>query len=194
MLHGHEVSDDVRLQCVQALLAAGASPNASNGRAPLNYPAHRGDPAILNALLRAGADPNYADPLTGWTALHAAAITGKASCAIALLKAGANVEAIHGAHGNNSTPLLYAIVNCHVSTIPILLRAGARLEMNRIAALYRADLVPPYIAKVHAAGGWKKYEQVHLKQLVPTLSKVFPVLPVEVVSQIVCFWAHVGYY
>ena len=104
------------------------------------------------------------------------------------------MEAIHGAHGNNSTPLLYAIVNCHVSTIPILLRAGARLEMNRIAALYGVDLVPPYIAKVYAAGGWKKYEQVHLKQLVPTLSKVFPVLPEEVVSQIVCFWAHVGYY
>ncbi len=69
--------------------------------------------------------------------------------------------------------------------VPILLRAGARNSPY---------LYPPYTVKVDAAGGWKKYEQVHLKQLVPTLSKVFPLLPEEVVSQIVCFWAHVGYY
>ena len=67
----------------------------------------------------------------------------------------------------------------------MLLRAGARNDVY---------LYPPYTVKVDAAGGWKKYEQVHLKQLVPTLSKVFPLLPEEVVSQVVCFWAHVGYY
>ncbi len=76
--------------------------------------------------------------------------------------------------------------------IPILLRAGARLDMTRIAALPGG--VPPYIAKVDAAGGWKKYEQAHRKRLATTFAKAFPRLPVDAISHMIDFAFHVGFY
>jgi len=172
----------------------------------------RGDAAIVRALLAAGADATQADSV-GWTALHAALggyekVLGRVACVAALIEAGADVEASkrppptfgvtiptfwQGTSVGTAPPKpLVLAATCHHRShrekrvlVPMLLRAGARLDTY---------LYPPYTVKVDAAGGWKKYEQVHLKQLVPTLSKVFPVLPEEVVSQIVCFWAHVGYY
>ena len=53
-----------------------------------------------------------------------------------------------------------------------------------------------YLAKVHAAGGWKRYAQAHSTRLAPIFAKVFPHarLPPELVSHIVDLWAHVGYY
>ena len=54
--------------------------------------------------------------------------------------------------------------------------------------------VPPYIPKVHAAGGWKKYEQAHRKRLTTTFAKAFPRLPVDAISHMVDFAFHVGFY
>ena len=53
-----------------------------------------------------------------------------------------------------------------------------------------------YLAKVHAAGGWKRYAQAHSTRLAPIFAKVFPHarLPPELVAHIVDLWAHVGYY
>ena len=55
---------------------------------------------------------------------------------------------------------------------------------------------PLYLAKVDAAGGWKRYAQAHTARLAPIFAKVFPHarLPPELVSHIVGLWAHVGYY
>ena len=54
---------------------------------------------------------------------------------------------------------------------------------------------PTYIRRIDAAGGWKKYECRHRKQLTMTFARVvFPRLPIEAISNIVCFWAHVGFY
>ena len=54
----------------------------------------------------------------------------------------------------------------------------------------------PYVARVHAAGGWKRYEQAHIMRLAPIFSKIFPQsrLPHEMVAHVVSFWAHVGHY
>lgn len=54
----------------------------------------------------------------------------------------------------------------------------------------------PYVARVHAAGGWKRYEQAHTMRLAPIFSKIFPQsrLPHEMVAHVVSFWAHVGQY
>ena len=54
----------------------------------------------------------------------------------------------------------------------------------------------PYVARVHAAGGWKRYEQAHTMRLAPIFSKIFPQsrLPHEMVAHVVSFWAHVGHY
>ena len=73
-----------------------------------------------------------------------------------------------------------------------LLRGGARLDMTRMAALPGG--APPYIAKVDAAGGWKKYEQAHRKRLTTTFAKAFPRLPVDAISHMVVFAFHVGFY
>jgi len=52
-----------------------------------------------------------------------------------------------------------------------------------------------YVAKVHAAGGWKKYERAHRMRLTTTFARVvFPSVPKELVAHIVDLWAHVGYY
>ena len=53
-----------------------------------------------------------------------------------------------------------------------------------------------YLAKVHAAGGWKRHAQAHAARLALIVAKVFPHarLPPELVSHIVDLWAHVGYY
>ena len=52
-----------------------------------------------------------------------------------------------------------------------------------------------YLEKVDAAGGWKKYEQAHRKRLTTMFTRVlFPHLPIGAISNIVYFWAHVGFY
>ena len=91
--------------------------------------------------------------------------------------------------------------------IPILLRAGARLDMRRInkddyinreredmdgATLNGATLT--YLRDVDAAGGWKKYEQAHRKRLTATFAKAFPRLPVDAISHMIMFAFHVGFY
>ena len=177
--------------------------------APLTYATKLGDPAIVNALLRAGANPNYANVM-GWTALMAAVNTGAVSCAIALIKAGADLELSQPLAGR-FTPLILAACQRSPRMIPILLRAGARLDMTRFDSILeklaaqrarhppwrtanlRANLT--YIRRIDAAGGWKKYECRHRKQLTTTFARVvFPRLPIEAISNIVCFWAHVGFY
>ena len=186
------VSPEARRQCIQALLDAGASPNRLDhaNNAPLTYATARGDPAIVNALLRAGADPSHANT-SGWTALMAAASTGAVSCAIALIKAGANLEAVY--EPTNHTPLLFAARNSP-RNVPILLRAGARLDTSRLRDLLTLGPCLTYILGVDAAGGWKKYEQAHRKRLATTFAKAFPRLPVDAISHMVDFAFHVGFY
>ena len=166
--------------------------------APLTYATKLGDPAIVNALLRAGANPNYANVM-GWTALMAAVNTGAVSCAIALIKAGANLEAVYepilsDPEQTQRTPLdLAAKVSPRM--IPILLRAGARLDTSRLRSLLPLGPCLTYLLGVDAAGGWKKYEQSHRMRLTTTFARVlFPHLPIGAISNIVCLWAHVGFY
>ena len=61
-------------------------------------------------------------------------------------------------------------------------------------SLAQEGAVPSYIAKVDAAGGWKKYEQAHRKRLTTTFAKAFPRLPVDAISHMVDFAFHVGFY
>ena len=92
---------------------------------------------------------------------------------------------LHGARGRDTRTYV----------LPVLVRAGATIDM---ASIERYDHVVgyAYLAKVHAAGGWKRYAQAHTARLAPIFAKVFPHarLPPELVSHIVDLWAHVGYY
>ena len=130
------------------------------------------------------------------------------SCAIALIKAGADLEAVWALETLRLTPLLLAVDNSP-RMIPILLRAGARLDMSRIneddyinredkegGTLNGTTLTEtlPYLRDVDAAGGWKKYEQAHRKRLETTFAKALPRLPVDAISHMVEFAFHVGFY
>ena len=195
------------------LLAAGASPDRVEGmqgsyESALSNSAYLGDPAVVKLLIAAGADPTQAD-VNGWTTLHAAASSGptgrtrrNAACAVALLRAGADVNAVYNAGSDQVwTPLMWCLQRAggrdtrHSYVLPVLLRTGATLDM---ASIERYDDVVgyAYLAKVHAAGGWKRYAQAHVARLAPIFAKVFPHarLPPELVGHIVSLWAHVGYY
>ena len=68
---------------------------------------------------------------------------------------------------------------------PVLLRAGAAIP----------NVTDPYLRKVKAAGGFPAYERAHRLRLATILARVvFPRLPLEMVSHVVAFAFHTGYY
>ena len=123
---GHHVA------CAQALLKAGANANARTADgdgAPLYRAVY--NPDLVDALLRAGADPNYA--LGQRTPLISAAYHGDILCTAStdsaklLLKAGANVNA---EESGGFTALSTAAVYGCPGMVRVLLNAGARLDYS----------------------------------------------------------------
>jgi ankyrin repeat protein len=71
----------------------------------MHVPAERGDAKVLEAMLGCGFDPNVKDN-DGVTALHRAAMAGRADAARVLIRHGAAVNALDGMFAG--TPLLWA--------------------------------------------------------------------------------------
>jgi ankyrin repeat protein len=89
----------VDLDCLRALLAKGANPNAKHdGTSVLGYGIHQGLP-FVRAMLAAGADPNGAGILKEESILHRAVEFGDRATVSALLDAGADPN------GGERTPL-----------------------------------------------------------------------------------------
>ena len=65
--------------------------------------------------------------------------------------------------------------------------AGATLSSQFVAQ-------HPYLHMIVAAGGFRAYEKSHRQSFVELLAPGFPLLPREMVSHIVSFYAHTGYY
>ena len=96
------------------------------------------------------------------------------------------------------TPLVIAVYSSR-RMIPILLRAGARIDMDQIAGLSQNTYMSAasraiFLGKVDAAGGWKNWEKAHRKRLTTTFAKAFPRLPVDAISHVVDFAFDVGFY
>ena len=77
--------------------------------------------------------------------------------------------------------------------------ARTRRLVSHLLLRYGAEISPaatdPYLCKVAAAGGLRAYEKAHRRALAMTLARVvFPRLPVDVVSHVVAFSFHTGYY
>jgi len=110
---------------VQALLAAGADPNADTvpryeGRPSLFHAATFGYVDVAQALIDKGAKVNYADP-SGVTPLMVSALNGPPSMVELLLETGASVDASAG----GATPLTEAVRKGDPVVLGLLLEAGA---------------------------------------------------------------------
>jgi ankyrin repeat protein len=109
----------------EMLLNAGARPSAANqsGATPMLLAATNGDAAILDRLIRAGADPNAPLSQTGDTALMMAARTGKVDAVQVLLDHGARVNAKEAWGG--TTALMWAVSERHPEVTKLLVEHGA---------------------------------------------------------------------
>ena len=125
--------------------------------------------------------------------LHDAAFLGLYTVCRLLLDAGANVDAGVKVLSNmsvNDTPLHYAANREHQKVIALFLSRGA-VDGPRVDQLERSS----YLQKVRAAGGFSKYERQHRAMLVASYTPKFShLLPPELVSVVISFWAHVGFY
>jgi len=104
----------------------------------LHVPAERGDAAVLETMLACGFDPNVKDS-DGVTALHRAAMAGRAEAVRVLLAHGASVNALDGMFA--ATPLVWATQGgSHASHMRADYLAVARLL---IAAGSPLEWIPP---------------------------------------------------
>ena len=189
-----------RLACVEALLDAGASVNAisDGGITALHTAVSQTDrshyPAafelIVDRLLRAGADVNAIDE-SETSVLGAAAREGSFTTVAKLLSAGA-VDP-----DGFDEPLQCALERPEPRICALLMRAGAVLPMTFDPdPLWNGWLArSPYLRKVYETpGGFPAYEKAHRQRLTEIFLPKLPSLPAEIVSHIVSFGFHCGFY
>ena len=125
-LHWAVRADD--LETADLLIKAGANASAVNreGVMPLQLAAINGNAAMLEKLVKAGADPNA--PLSKFkdTALMLAARTGKVDAMKVLIDHGAQVNAVETWGG--TTPLMWAVSERHLPAVKLLLASNADLN------------------------------------------------------------------
>ena len=189
-----------RLACIEALLDAGASVNATSdgGITALQTAVGQTDrskyPAdfelIVDRLLRAGADVNAINARRT-SVLAEAAYDGRSTVIAKLLAAGAVDPR------GFDEPLRRALICPRPRNCALLMRAGAVLKLDPDPELNGWLEQSHYLRKVYETpGGFKAYEKAHRQRLTAIfLSKSkFQSLPAEMVSHIVSFGFHCGFY
>ena len=212
----HEAASTGDLAALCAALAAGAATVVDSWRTGLSSKSALGRvvetkqgvdisvgrrTACVRALLLAGASASAPVMSSNGShiALHDAAYLGLSTVCRLLLDAGADVNARHMMlSGKYYTPLYYA-----ATRQPTLERAER--NQKAIALLLSRGAVDgpevdkyessSYLKKIRAAGGFANYERQHRAMLVARYTPKFShLLPPELVSVVISFWAHVGFY
>jgi ankyrin repeat protein len=122
-LHWTVQADD--LETADLLIRAGANVSAMNraGAAPMLLAAVNGNAAMIEKLIKAGANPNAALTKSGDTALMMTAKTGKADAVKVLLDHSAQVNARET--WGDTTALMWAVAEHHPAIVKILIDHGA---------------------------------------------------------------------
>jgi len=142
-----------RTDLVQALLARGANPNLCARRScPLHAAVYSGSRPSVEALLKAGADANQADPAVGVPIgpLGAAAYRGDADIVERLVAAGARVNG----EAKGETPLMAAATAANRQMIELLVAKGADLFKLDGGAPERGVLDSARVAKNAEFSAW----------------------------------------
>src|SRR5262245_43277151 len=115
---------------VTSLLQSGSNAQAPNryGATPMFLAALNGSAAMIETLLKAGADPNAPVLSRGETALMMAARTGKANAVEMLLHHGAKVNATEELRG--TTALMWAAEQGHAEIMRLLIDSGADVSIQ----------------------------------------------------------------
>ena len=141
---------------VRALLKQGADVSAAqgDGMTALHHAADRGDVAMVEMLVYAGANVGATTRIGQYTPLHIASQSGSAAVVRALLKAGANAKARTTTTG--VTPLHLAASSGNAEVVNLLLDAGAdanakdanwgQTPLIYAASLNRADAIKALLA------------------------------------------------
>lgn len=135
------------LECVAALLRAGADPNGSphNNCSPLLTAAREGDLDILRELLRSGAEVDVRPRAPEWASgggacrgpLYLAAVYGHLDCFRLLLLHGANPDF------NCTDRRLLARIHQPKTVLEVCLRYGCGLEYIQLLVDFGADVFLP---------------------------------------------------
>lgn len=127
-LHWAAFKDDADM--VKLLLASGANVRATTrigDLTPLLVAAKNGNPAVIGALLKAGADVNMVSS-DGMSPLMATAVSGNAESVKILIDAKAAVNLRERAHGQ--TALMFAAAEGRDQVITALLKGGADWKLS----------------------------------------------------------------
>ena len=145
------------LDAVRALLKQGADVSAGqgDGMTALHHAAERGDAAMVEMLVYAGANLGAMTRIGEYTPLHVASQSGNAAVVQALLNAGANASARTTTTG--VTPLHLAAAAGNADVVKMLLDRGAdanardaewgQTPLMFAAALNRADAIKMLLAR-----------------------------------------------
>ena len=124
----HQVAIDGGTELAQLLIYAGANLKATTrlgGYTPLLLAAKNGDAAMIETLLKGGADPNQATT-NGTSPLMFAAASGNVAAVKTLLDKGADIAAKEKAMGQ--TPLMFAAANGRIDVVKLLVGRGADVK------------------------------------------------------------------